>query len=46
MQKETHRLSWLTQADTDLWKQVQLEPFADFDRVDSVLVLVRKDAGP
>ena len=34
------------QADTDLWKQVQLEPFADFDRVDSVLVLVRKDAGP
>ena len=34
------------QADTDLWKQVQVEPFADFDRVDSVLVLVRKDGQP
>ena len=33
------------QADTDLWKQVQVEPFADFDRVDAVLVLVKKDAG-
>ena len=34
------------QADTDLWKQVQVEPFADFDRVDAVLVLVRKDEQP
>jgi cell shape-determining protein MreC len=34
------------QADTDLWKQVQVEPFADFDRVDAVLVLVRKDTQP
>jgi rod shape-determining protein MreC len=31
------------QADTDLWKQVQVEPFADFDSLDAVLVLVRKD---
>ena len=30
------------QADTDLWKQIQVEPFADFDRIDAVLVLVRK----
>lgn len=31
------------QADTDLWKQVQVEPFASFDSIDAVLVLVRKD---
>ncbi|MEI7760962.1 MAG: rod shape-determining protein MreC [Thermoleophilia bacterium] len=31
------------QADTDLWKQVQIESFAGFDRVDAVLVLVLKD---
>jgi rod shape-determining protein MreC len=31
------------QADTDLWKQVQVAPFADFDSLDAVLVLVRKD---
>jgi rod shape-determining protein MreC len=34
------------QADTDLWKQVQVQPFADFDRVDAVLVLVRKSRQP
>lgn len=37
------RVTSVGQADTDLWKQVQVEPFADFDRVDAVLVLVRKD---
>ena len=37
------RVTSVGQADTDLWKQVQVEPFADFDRVDSVLVLVRKE---
>jgi rod shape-determining protein MreC len=30
------------QADTDLYKQVQVKPFADFSSLDSVLVLVRK----
>ena len=40
------RVTSVGQADTDLWKQVQVEPFADFDRVDAVLVLVRKDAQP
>jgi rod shape-determining protein MreC len=39
------RVTSVGQADTDLWKQVQVEPFADFDRVDAVLVLVRKDKG-
>ena len=40
------RVTSVGQADTDLWKQVQVEPFADFDRVDAVLVLVRKDEQP
>ena len=40
------RVTSVGQADTDLWKQVQVEPFADFDRVDAVLVLVRKDEKP
>lgn len=40
------RVTSVGQADTDLWKQVQVEPFADFDRVDTVLVLVRKDGPP
>jgi rod shape-determining protein MreC len=39
------RVTSVGQADTDLWKQVQVEPFAGFDRVDAVLVLVRKDKG-
>jgi rod shape-determining protein MreC len=37
------RVTSVGQADTDLWKQIQVEPFADFDRVDVVLVLVQKD---
>jgi rod shape-determining protein MreC len=40
------RVTSVGQADTDLWKQVQVEPFADFDRVDAVLVLVKKDPTP
>ncbi len=39
------RVTSVGQADTDLWKQIQVEPFADFDRVDAVLVLVQKDDG-
>lgn len=38
------RVTSVGQADTDLWKQVQVEPFANFDAIDAVLVLVRKDA--
>lgn len=37
------RVTSVGQADIDLWKQIQVEPFADFDRVDAVLVLVHKD---
>jgi rod shape-determining protein MreC len=33
------------QTDTDLYKQIQVEPYADFTSIDSVLVLVEKDAG-
>jgi rod shape-determining protein MreC len=33
------------QTDTDLYKQIQVEPFADFTSIDSVLVLVTKDQG-
>lgn len=40
------RVTSVGQADTDLWKQIQVKPFADFDRVDAVLVLVRKDGAP
>ena len=31
------------QTDTDLYKQVQVAPFADFTSIDAVIVLVRKD---
>jgi len=34
------------QTDTDLYKQVQLQPFADFTSIDAVLVLVPKDRAP
>ena len=33
------------QSDTDLYKQVQVQPFADFSSIDAVIVLVRKAAG-
>lgn len=36
------RVSSVGQSDTDLWKQVQIEPFADFGGIESVIVLVRK----
>ena len=39
------RVTSVGQADTDLWKQVQVQPFAGFDQVDAVLVLVRKSKG-
>ena len=34
------------QADTDLYKQVQVEPFADFGSLDAVLVLVPRTGQP
>ena len=33
------------QTDTDLYKQVQVQPFADFSSLDAVLVLVARDGG-
>ena len=33
------------QSDTDLYKQVQVQPFADFSALDAVIVLVRKTGG-
>ena len=36
------RYSSRTRYTTDLYKQVQVEPFADFTSIDAVLVLVRK----
>ena len=34
------------QTDTDLFKQVQVQPFADFSALDAVIILVRKTAAP
>ena len=34
------------QSDTDLYKQVQVQPFADFTSIDAVIVLVRKAGSP
>jgi rod shape-determining protein MreC len=39
------RVTSVGQTDTDLYKQVQVEPFASFSSLDSVVVLVRKDPG-
>lgn len=36
------RVTSVGQFDTDLYKQVQVQPFADFTSIDAVLVLVRK----
>jgi rod shape-determining protein MreC len=36
------KVTSVNQSDTDLYKQVQVEPFADFTSIDAVLVLVRK----
>ena len=38
------RVTSVGQADTDLYKQVQVEPFADFASLDAVVVLVPKVA--
>jgi rod shape-determining protein MreC len=41
------RVTSVGQSDTDLYKQVQLQPFADFTSIDAVLVLVPKGrSGP
>ena len=37
------RVTSVGQADTDLYKQVQVEPFADVGSLDAVIVLVPKD---
>lgn len=37
------RVTSVGQADTDLYKQVQVEPFADFASLDAVVVLVPKE---
>ncbi len=37
------RVTSVGQTDTDVWKRVLVEPFADFGALDVVLVLVRKD---
>ena len=37
------RVTSVGQTDTDLYKQVQVEPFADFSSLDAVVILVRKD---
>jgi rod shape-determining protein MreC len=38
------RVTSVGRSDTDVWTQVQIEPFVDFDSLDSVLVLVKKTA--
>lgn len=40
------KVTSVNQSDTDLYKQVQVEPFADFTSIDAVLVLVRKEPVP
>jgi rod shape-determining protein MreC len=40
------KVTSVNQSDTDLYKQVQVEPFADFTSIDAVLVLVRKEPAP
>ena len=38
------KVTSVNQSDTDLYKQVQVQPFADFTSIDAVIVLVRKQA--
>ena len=40
------KVTSVNQADTDLYKQVQVQPFADFTSIDAVIVLVRKQPVP
>ena len=39
------RVTSVGRTDTDLYTQVQVEPFADFDSLQAVLVLVPTDRG-
>ena len=36
------RVTSVGQLDTDLYKQIEVEPLVDFDALDAVLVLVRQ----
>ena len=40
------RVTSVGQTDTDLWQQVQIEPYVDFGSLDAVIVLVPKDRTP
>jgi cell shape-determining protein MreC len=40
------RVTSVGQTDTDLYKQIQVEPFADFGSLDSVAVLVTRKPQP
>ncbi len=40
------KVTSVNQSDTDLYKQVQVAPFADFTSIDAVIVLVRKPTSP
>jgi rod shape-determining protein MreC len=40
------RVSFVSQADTDLYKRVQIDPFVDFDSIRTVQVLVRAERRP
>jgi rod shape-determining protein MreC len=40
------RVSFVSQADTDLYKRVQIDPFVDFDSIRTVQVLVRAEPRP
>jgi len=40
------KVTSVNQSDTDLYKQVQVQPFADFTSIDAVIVLVRKQPAP
>jgi cell shape-determining protein MreC len=40
------RVRFVSQADTDLYKRVQIDAFVDFDSIRSVQVLVRTEPRP
>jgi rod shape-determining protein MreC len=40
------KVRFVSQADTDLYKRVQVDPFVDFDAIRSVQVLVRSERAP
>ncbi len=39
-------VTFVNQSDTDVHKRIQIEPYVDFDEVDSVIVLVPKERRP